>query len=101
MTRTFVFVIAALFAGVVSGKTHATSFLPRNKNAISIRGGAGPLDVTDTAKVATILNGINSGMVVLSPSTAGKVYGVNLTPTSTLMMSRVGAMYVMLRTVLL
>jgi len=92
MTHSFLFLVAAAaIAGATNGEAHS-SFVPRaNKGALLIRGGAGPLDVTDTAKVATIINGVNAGMVVLSPKKAEEVYGITLTPKSLLIFKRIGA----------
>jgi hypothetical protein len=88
------FVLAlAVLTGAVNGyddkKTHSQAFLPRK--ALSIRGGAGPLDVVQTAKFATVIGSINSGIVWLSPKKCGEIYDVKLTPTSTMVMKRVGA----------
>ncbi len=57
MTRSFLFLVAAI---AVTTKGEAPSLLdPRANKALMIHGGAGPLDVTDTTKVATIINGVN------------------------------------------
>jgi hypothetical protein len=85
------FVLALAVTGAVNGtKTDSQAFLPRNK-ALTIRGGAGPLDVVQTAKFATAINGINSGIVWLSPKKCAEIYSVKLTPTSALVTKRVGA----------
>jgi hypothetical protein len=86
------FVLALAMTGAVNGgKTqHSQAFLPRNK-ALTIRGGAGPLDVVQTAKVALLVNGISSGIVCLSPKKTAEIYGMKLTPMSTMAMKRVGA----------
>ena len=87
------FVLALAVTGAVNGhdakKIHSQAFLPRK--ALSIRGGAGPLDVVQTAKFATVIGSINAGIVWLSPKKCGEIYDAKLTPTSTMIMKRVGA----------
>jgi hypothetical protein len=87
------FVLALAFAGAVNGddgKTHTQAFLARKK-LLTIRGGAGPLDVVQTAKFATVVSSINGGIVWLSPKKCGEIYDLKLTPTSTIVVKRVGA----------
>ena len=68
---------AAFLRGVVLTalkKNHAL------KTALALRGGAGPLDVKDTAKFATALNLGNAGVTVLAPKLGCKVYGMPQSP---------------------
>jgi hypothetical protein len=77
--------------GAVNGtKTDAQAFLPRNK-ALTIRGGAGNLDVVQTASFATVVSGINAGIVWLSPKKSAEIYSMKITPTSAIVIKRVGA----------
>ena len=87
------FVLALAVTGAVNGhdgkKTPSQAFLPRK--VLSIRGGAGPLDVVQTAKFATVIGSVNSGIVWLSPKKCEEIYDAKFTPTSTMIMKRVGA----------
>lgn len=91
MACSFFFVLAATIVGATSGKTHP-SFLPRNKPALSIRGGAGQLDVTDRK------GGNNHqwcpcqyGCPFAVKGIRSLGYGFDLTPTSTLLTKHAGA----------
>lgn len=86
MVRTLLILLALALAGFASAKK--TSLIPRPTvmtNALAVRGGAGPLDPTYTAKVGMLLAGTHAGLTLLSPSRMLKEYGAPSSPRLELM----------------
>jgi hypothetical protein len=81
MVRTLFILLALALAGLASA--NKASFIPRptaTTNALAVRGGAGPLDPTITAKVGMLLAATNAGLTLLSPSRTLKEYGAPSNP---------------------
>lgn len=86
MVRTLFILLVLALAGFATAKK--ASFIPRPTvitNALAVRGGAGPLDPTNTAKVGMLLAGTHAGLTLLSPSRTLREYGAPSSPRLELM----------------
>ena len=82
---------APVYGAAAAAKKH--SFLPQTSTrvALAVRGGAGPLDATDTAKLSTVVSFIAGGPNSLSPEKATEFYGLDPSkPSDVLTVRRVG-----------
>jgi hypothetical protein len=48
--------------------------------ALEVRGGSGPLDASDTAKMATVISLVNAIIITLSPKKTCAIYGMTRSP---------------------
>lgn len=95
-------ILLLVLVGLTAARRNASPFLsrssklfdtPKNKKqnkALLVRGGAGPLNPTDTAKLATALVGVQGALSVMSPSRTLDVYGLPSSPLLELFAHRHG-----------
>lgn len=91
MARKLLILLSLALTGLASA-TKAT-FDPRSiatSNALAIRGGAGPLDPNDTAKLAILLAGTHASLSIMSPSRTLKVYSTPSSPVLELIQENIG-----------
>lgn len=92
--------LVLVFFGGLTTVAEGVTFAPRSattavtkKRLLSVRGGAGPLDVDTVAKVGTAVTGIYSSIMVLSPSKACDLFGATPNPKLFALVERMGGAF--------